>query len=505
MNTTRRPVRRHIFQGEQEILSPAVNVSVMSEIDANDAVDYMMLEMSTDEPVKGTEDVESIVNISVALSTAHFELSPIRMTPGETPRHYEQRVSMTPSSSSSSSSSSLGPTPTMSSPPHTIVRKSRDFSTPLNMPPRRSSVFTPMTVFNDDDDDSDIDADSPLSGNLFSGYVSPVRMASLVGPRQPVSSVIMFDVYEDSPKPVKFVPSENMSVRRMYGSTATHAALFVMRVFNVSRLPGQRRIRKSHTTVSLLPTITEPVGRPGCMISFVGGKRARNDKENTGTATATDEMVPLVGVVTLDAALFIDTVSRTDVLQLDPVYLVPLRQHVTLLMPSQVDSFKSIDHFVVEIFVNSDLSQKIMSLAIHKRVFVYLMYRNVASIPINGVEITPQGDTVNLVLHVRRVRRSKDSKMVYVAIEGIDFFVQEGFEEIQFVEAPADARRRHTIFDISMRTPAADDEDSDTDEGFAGFMESLKVPCAVAGVAAIAPTAVKALPTVRALPSTRYK
>lgn len=491
----------------------------ISEIDMNDVDDYeiMSLSMETNHSVVdmslaltprsplvnessssssssfSSSEADSIVNISVTLASGVFTPVPAvyatPRTPGESIQSFQERVT-TFSESFGNSSGPLSPglPPTPRTPAFETVtpfgHNTRQFS-----PEHRQygSAFSPVVRFDAYDDDlegvavlgedgdSEFDND-PLNqgfrqdGTRLAGYMSPLKSSVMVGPTQPTNHIVLFEVFEDTTTPVKLIPKENVTIRRMVGSTASHASRFALRVFNVSRTKDQD-IRKTRTISSHQPRVSNAPGT--CKFSFVGeGTRIFNQQKENGED---DRVKPtLVGVVTLDLESFKNPFKRDgDVLQLDPIFVLPSAQHVTLLMPSEVSSFMELDHFVVEVFVNDDMEAKIMSLAIHKHVFFYLLFRSVATIPINDVQITPQGDTCNIVLHVRRIR--KRGGKVYVAIEAIDFVVQDGFEKIRFVDTPKNKERRRTIFDMSTRTPKKQKEDDDD-----GFIESAIIyaqPC----------------------------
>lgn len=382
-------------------------------IDDNDPADVMLLDNS--EMPMTARDSKSVMEVSRTLDDISFS------TPAETPRRAMSFATSTPG---------------------TILR--RPMSTLRGGARRLFSDEADVTFEEDGDGPSPIQYGDGYDSGTF---LTPDRRTIPIGP----SRVLPFEIFEDDEStPVNMSSRSQVSVRRVFANTARAAQDFALVVFSAARL-NTGRIYVTRKTETLNPQIEAGCGvveQGRCRFSFQNNFLASNqERENNrpGDVVQAEQKAPgHVGIIEIGRSLFPATISRgrSDVLDVDPVFITPANAHVTVLMPSEVAAFISLDHFVVQIFSTGNWRTKLMNLAIHKSVFARLLLVDSLSIPFSNVPVAP-GEYVNMLMHVSRVRRQKKrinnagitlEERVYVVIKSIDFSVPEGFERIRFAE-----------------------------------------------------------------------
>jgi hypothetical protein len=175
-----------------------------------------------------------------------------------------------------------------------------------------------------------------------------------------------------------------------------------------------------------------------------------NNAENIGPdeATATRLNVKLprnapVGVVSFPESMLPDKVMierGADLPYVNPLYLVPSGERITVMMPEDKKFFSSdalsLDHFVIH--MRQPNGDTLMKLAVHKLVFAQWVFVPRSVISIRSVVLSPS-TTVDLLLHIT-VRRQPLAGLIYVKITQVDVVVPEDFTELR------QNRRRHAGF-----------------------------------------------------------
>lgn len=120
-----------------------------------------------------------------------------------------------------------------------------------------------------------------------------------------------------------------------------------------------------------------------------------------------------------------------DLPYVNPLYLVPSGERITVLMPEDRRFFASpevtLDHFVIH--MKHPVAGTLMKLAIHKLVFAQWVFVPRSVISVRSVVISPT-TTVDLLLHVT-IRRQPKAGEIYVKITQVDVVVPEDFTELR--------------------------------------------------------------------------
>ncbi len=150
-----------------------------------------------------------------------------------------------------------------------------------------------------------------------------------------------------------------------------------------------------------------------------------------------------VGVVRFPESMLPDKVMierGADLPYVNPLYLVPSGERITVLMPEDKRFFSSpeitLDHFVIH--MRHPVAGTLMKLAIHKLVFAQWVFVPRSVISVRSVVISPS-TTVDLLLHVT-IRRQPKAGEIYVKITQVDVVVPENFTELRM------KRRQQRVF-----------------------------------------------------------
>jgi hypothetical protein len=176
-----------------------------------------------------------------------------------------------------------------------------------------------------------------------------------------------------------------------------------------------------------------------CMFTFhstVDTNGAHADQENVEQGGRRRRPTP-VGALSIKRSLFparLVSIRESDLLSVNPVFLLPADRHVTVLMPESAEAFRGLDHFVVEL-TNADSGNKLACIAIHKHVFAGLLMINSTVITFHNVVITPRV-SISMRMYVSRIRKSSSASRIYVNIDRIEFSVPDGFEKVYFPSRP---------------------------------------------------------------------
>jgi hypothetical protein len=269
--------------------------------------------------------------------------------------------------------------------------------------------------------------------------LSPTRGMVLINAQDEEGVARAFEIFSDS--------SASLSAQHLFVNTEQAASQFELRVYSISRA----KEAGSPTKVTRKIDTKTPNVREGslfesgrCVFSF-RATPSEDDRENLPGVMSRKKSRP-VASLSIRRSLFPESLVNTrgrELMEVNPVFLVPADRHVTVLMPENADAFKGLDHFVVEL-TNGDNGRKLVCLAIHKRVFASLLMVNSTTITMNNVVITPRV-SINVRMNVSRIRRSEER--LYVNVDQIEFSVPDGFEKVYFPEGYGAGARKQVRFD----------------------------------------------------------
>jgi hypothetical protein len=227
----------------------------------------------------------------------------------------------------------------------------------------------------------------------------------------------LFDIYSDTPTTVKNVTRNAsrvpMLVKRQVASIAREAPHFHLQLSNVGKRGATTKtIRTSHPIIDDRQLLHG--GR--CQITF------HPDFE------AVDP--PPLGVIAISHDLFpakpATRNARSELLVVDPVYVLPPARRLTLVLPSTRPS-TLLDHFVVELVHGSGVP--LIRLAIAKVVLASLLHIHETELQFRDVPVD-EGVSISVVIHVMRIRNDTQRGRLLASVEQVDWYVPDGVERL---------------------------------------------------------------------------
>jgi hypothetical protein len=240
----------------------------------------------------------------------------------------------------------------------------------------------------------------------------------VVAPRPPPPAPF-FEVYEDSPQQgalpstVRSSGGEPLLVHRQTGNIAVEARGFAMNTYNVRR---QGKMTKIWQTLEPNVDASGLLNGGRCKLVFAASRENREARHSQ------------LGVIQLkksdlEAGAPARRGAGSELLQINPVFVTPASQHVTLVM-SSVRPTAFTGHFVLEL-TRTELGGMLVCLAIDPKVLVALLHVDRTEVRFYNIPVTSTL-SIAVVLHVSRLRSRPSDGTMLVGLDRVEWYLPEG-------------------------------------------------------------------------------